>query len=85
MNEVIIHECPICGKSARAIDKREEACDDLIKCDGNETYTCYTSKKNKEWRFIARRSKPIRPNFDNCIVKPFELTYVKKVWKQKIT
>lgn len=66
MEKVIIHDCPICGKSARAIDKRTEAaCDDLVKCDSNETYTCYTSEKNSEWRFVARRSKPIQPNFED--------------------
>ena len=64
MENVIIHDCPICGKSARAIDKREEAaCDDLTPCDGNETYSCYRSEKNSEWRFVARRSKPMKPNF----------------------
>ncbi len=66
MENVIIHKCPICGKPARAIDKREEAaCDDLTPCDGNETFTCYKSAANNEWRYIARRSKPIKPNFEN--------------------
>lgn len=68
MEKVIIHDCPICGKTARAIDKREDAkCDDLIKCDigPNETYSCYVSESNKNLRYIARRSKPIQPNFED--------------------
>lgn len=65
MEKVIIHDCPICGKPARVIDKREDAsCNDLTPCDSNETYTCYVSDSNKEWRFLARRSKPIKSNFD---------------------
>ena len=61
MDEPIIYPCPICGKPAKTIDKKQEAeCDDLVKCDYNEAYVCYESKSNPELRFVARRSKPIR-------------------------
>lgn len=56
MDKVIISDCPICGKSCRAIDKKQEAvASDITKCDGNEYYTCYVSKTNQEWRYLARR------------------------------
>ena len=64
MEKVIIHDCPICRKAARAIDSKQEAASqDLIKCDGNEYYTCYRSASNEEWRYIARLRKKVQYNF----------------------
>lgn len=64
MDKVIIHDCPICGKSARTIDNKQEASsEDLVKCDGNEYYTCYRSASNAEWRYIARRSRKVEYKF----------------------
>lgn len=64
MKETIIHNCPICSKAVKAIDSKQEAeSDDLVKCDGNEYYTCYHSAQNPEWRYIARKSKRVVYNF----------------------
>ena len=81
MDEIIIHDCPICGKPAKVIDNRQEAeASDIVKCDGNEYYTCYQSKENAEWRYIARRSKIIETNFP--AEKPdLNLGYHKKALK----
>jgi len=66
MDEIIITDCPICGKSVKAIDSRQEAeAQDIVRCDYNEFYTCYVSRENSEWRYLARRSKTIKPNLEN--------------------
>jgi len=81
MDEVIITDCPICRKPVKVIDKKQEAeADDITKCDGNEYYTCYVSKENHEWRYLARRSSKRVINFPDG-KNDLNLPYHKKALK----
>lgn len=65
MEKVVIHDCPICGKPAKAVDKTSEIPFEVERCElENEYRSCYVGLGDKkEYRFTKKKTNPVRYRF----------------------